>query len=588
MEVTRTNFQQVLSELDLVLKDATFLAIDGEFTGLNSGPDAKPFDTPSQYYKKLKSGSMDFLLVQFGLSVFTFDAQTNKYSQRSYNFYVFPRPLNRLAPDSRFMCQASSIIFLASQGFDFNKLFREGIPYLTTSDEDKLKNKLSDRQKAREDGLELIPISDDDKPQIEEICTKIQDFVNSYEEEITLNRCNAYIRRIIHQEVRLRWPNKIRVEGKVDGTTQGLVVYKMGSKDEEKKKENERREKEKDELQEAVGLSLLLRKIADSNKLIVGHNMLLDLCHIVHQFFGPLPDSYKEFKLLIHNLFPNLMDTKVLSQAPHFKDHIPSTVLNYMLESISKPPFSLPQIIPVENTSYTTNSETYHEAGFDAYITGLCFIAMANYLGSLEPTPVSTVLPGSDLLLPYINKLTMLRLKDFSYINLVGNDPQPTRNHVFHVIFPKEWKTSNLQQLFAPFGGAYISWLTDTTAYAGLNCREKVPILLKKLKKKNNRLGSAQISTYARHQELLDLPSSPKNAEEEKGEKGDRKRKQPPTESSKYWSLSNNQWDDNQPAVKNNDGNDGWEFVSGKRKRRNNEFGNDKKEEKQDNGSKPK
>lgn len=125
--------------------------------------------------------------------------------------------------------------------------------------------------------------------------------------------------------------------------------------------------------------------------MIVGHNMLLDLCHIVHQFFGPLPDSYKEFKLLIHNLFPNLMDTKVLSQAPHFKDHIPSTVLNYMLESISKPPFSLPQIIPVENTSYTTNSETYHEAGFDAYITGLCFIAMANYLGKKYISSLSII-----------------------------------------------------------------------------------------------------------------------------------------------------------------------------------------------------
>lgn len=88
--------------------------------------------------------------------------------------------------------------------------------------------------------------------------------MSSNEEETMLNRCNAYIRRIIHQEVRLRWPNKIRVEGKVDGTTQGLMVYKMGTKEEEKKKEEERREKEKEELKEAVGLSVLLRKIADS------------------------------------------------------------------------------------------------------------------------------------------------------------------------------------------------------------------------------------------------------------------------------------------------------------------------------------
>ena len=62
-----------------VIENATFLSIDGEFTGLNSGPDAGAFDTPAQYYAKLRSGSMDFLLVQFGLSVFTFNTETQKY-----------------------------------------------------------------------------------------------------------------------------------------------------------------------------------------------------------------------------------------------------------------------------------------------------------------------------------------------------------------------------------------------------------------------------------------------------------------------------------------------------------------------------
>lgn len=32
--------------------------------------------------------------------------------------------------------------------------------------------------------------------------------------------------------------------------------------------------------------------------------------------------------------------------------------------------------------SYDTASEQLHEAGYDAYITGLCFISMANFLGT--------------------------------------------------------------------------------------------------------------------------------------------------------------------------------------------------------------
>lgn len=67
------------------------------------------------------------------------------------------------------MCQASSIAFLANQDFDFNKLFKYGIPYLNTNEEEKLIKRLEEKQKIREENQDVIPISDTDKPQIEEI-----------------------------------------------------------------------------------------------------------------------------------------------------------------------------------------------------------------------------------------------------------------------------------------------------------------------------------------------------------------------------------------------------------------------------------
>lgn len=76
--VTVTDFQKVLQELDQVLNNASFLAIDSEFTGLSNGPDANAFDTPAQYYAKVRSGSVDFLLVQFGLSIFTYKKTTHR------------------------------------------------------------------------------------------------------------------------------------------------------------------------------------------------------------------------------------------------------------------------------------------------------------------------------------------------------------------------------------------------------------------------------------------------------------------------------------------------------------------------------
>lgn len=77
------DFLEVLEELDPILKNASFLAIDCEFTGLNSSTKADIYDTPAVYYAKLRSGSMDFLLIQFGLSVFTYNKEREKYVDRN-------------------------------------------------------------------------------------------------------------------------------------------------------------------------------------------------------------------------------------------------------------------------------------------------------------------------------------------------------------------------------------------------------------------------------------------------------------------------------------------------------------------------
>lgn len=548
MEVTCLNFQDVLSELDSIIQNATFLSIDGEFTGLNSGPDAGPFDTPAQYYAKLRTGSMDFLLVQFGLSIFTHDSQTDKYSQRSYNFYVFPKPMNRHAPDCRFMCQTSSIAFLANQDFDFNKLFKYGIPYLSASEEEKLAKRLEEKQKIKEEyNQDLIPISDNDKPQIEEICSRIEDFLASDAEEITIDKCNAFMRRLVYQEAKLRWPNKVRVESKVENTWHCLSIQRAGTKEEEEEKENQKREKEKLEMKQAVGFSNLLKKIVGSEKIIVGHNMLLDICHIVHQFFTPLPNDYLEFKNLIHNLFPSLLDTKVICQSQQFKEHVTSSNLNVLLDIVSKSPFSIPDVEPVKGYSYSISTEKSHEAGYDAYITGLCFIALSNYLGTLQKSENATVLAYSALLNPFLNKLPIARLKDFPYVNLVGKDPNPSRDHVFHITFPKEWKHTDISQLFSPFGGGYVSWLSDTSAYIGLYRRDQAGVVMQTLAKQT----ICKVQKYSNHQASLQADVSSE----------DRKRKLSSPENAAVKNNGKSTNGANTPE-------DGWQVATGKRRKK--------------------
>lgn len=78
----------------------------------------------------------------------------------------------------------------------------------------------------------------------------------------------------MYQEVKLRWPNKLKVESKMNNFGCSLVVQRLGTKEEEEQREIEKREREKTEIQQAVGLSILMRKIADSVRLVICINDL--------------------------------------------------------------------------------------------------------------------------------------------------------------------------------------------------------------------------------------------------------------------------------------------------------------------------
>lgn len=82
---------------------------------------------------------------------------------------------------------------------------------------------------------------------------------------------------------------------------------------------------------------------------------------------------------------------------------------------------------------------------------------------------------------------------DIPYLNLEGPDLQPKRDHVLHVTFPKEWKTSDLYKLFSAFGNIQISWIDDTSAFVSLSQPEQVQIAVNTSKYAE----SYRIQTYA-------------------------------------------------------------------------------------------
>lgn len=72
------DFEETLPQVLDAISGSDFIGIDGEFTGLRNGADVTVYDTPAQYYSKLRDGSLDFLLIQVGICAFKYDESKKK------------------------------------------------------------------------------------------------------------------------------------------------------------------------------------------------------------------------------------------------------------------------------------------------------------------------------------------------------------------------------------------------------------------------------------------------------------------------------------------------------------------------------
>jgi hypothetical protein len=116
---------------------------------------------------------------------------------------------------------------------------------------------------------------------------------------------------------------------------------------------------------------------------LIGHNMSLDLMFIIANLGDSLPDEYVEFKKMIKNNFENIYDTKLLFE--EFKKNeitynniaikdIKSVLDNMYPYLKSRFNDSIKFAIKTKNEEF--NEELFHSAGYDSYITGLCFFYM--------------------------------------------------------------------------------------------------------------------------------------------------------------------------------------------------------------------
>ena len=70
MEITSENFRERLPEIERAIETSTFMAIDGEFTGLNAYRNISAFDTPAERYDKVKDSARFALHYSYSRIIF--------------------------------------------------------------------------------------------------------------------------------------------------------------------------------------------------------------------------------------------------------------------------------------------------------------------------------------------------------------------------------------------------------------------------------------------------------------------------------------------------------------------------------------
>jgi poly(A)-specific ribonuclease len=457
---------------------------------------------------------MGYSIIQFGLTCFRKNSEHENGQQswtcHSFNIFIFPYKVPGLPRhlERNVEMQTSAVSFLRAHGFDFNVLFDEGISYLTLKEEQECEKAFRDNEEKTCQQGTVVP--DDCRDFVDQCVRQVHLFVSEDgdpDQRLDLPVCTAFKRKLLNEALsgdELRERISITTLPVAPASRDCFLSVTRSNPAAKRKRSN-------DILTEAAGFTKILQIISRCKKPLVGHNLFLDIMHLVGQFLTELPDSYDEFKEAVHDMFPALYDTKYIATTVALRKIITSTTLEDLNETLSHEPFKPVIIHPViiqqksDSTRHENKCDTpFHQAGYDSYITGHCFIRLNNFLqqvlgeknadneeviGSEIRRYVSNFISQMVILINYsvsvlslqVNRLNLTYSFDLDHYFLGGEEVLPIRDHVFHVSFPSQWNTQSIVQLFAPYGSVQINWINDSSAFVGLKDATRSRALSKNL-----------------------------------------------------------------------------------------------------------
>ncbi|KAG5325773.1 PNDC1 ribonuclease, partial [Pseudoatta argentina] len=463
IEVTNQNFNKVYPHLERTLKNAKFIAIDGEFTGIEGGDVRNSlFDSIYERYEKNRNHIQPYIIIQFGISAFQRVHDKNKYTAETFNFFLLPRTIP--SKNRHFLWQIESLEFLTMYGFNFNELAYNGISYLDQVDKTLLEQQIQENTLFNNVEQSISYKEEDD---FKNTVTQIFEWLKTASDEVDSIKVKSptpTLQYFMHKELRKRFSNIWTFSG-----NNVITVIKVLPESRQILEQEEGFILENTLLESYVGFSKVFNFLITLKKPIIAHNAFLDFMFIHQQFYKPLPQKYIDFKNNIHQLFPTIYDTKFLSYElrkilqtqEKWKHNSLSGLMSHFTKSHGK--YIMPGSPAIElatnsELNDTVSSKKYHTAGWDAYFAGYLFIRMTHIFATKQYGQglnfkefTHTELMNS--IKSFANCVNIVR-GNTSYLRFDGPEPKSTRPKWLYVkmLTSKPVTPSQVAEKMSKFG----------------------------------------------------------------------------------------------------------------------------------------
>lgn len=157
---------------------------------------------------------------------------------------------------------------------------------MTHEQENKLRAELTGKAKKKHSG-----VPEEQQSFLNSIHEQLSEYLKGEDTEPFEIPGNVFQRRHIYQTFITEFP-----EAHIKTVTQNKKIKCMVTRTNSEEQQELVLEKQKIEVDDQVGFTKVISVLTSSGKLIVDHNMLLDVFHTIHNFHGALPANLEDFK----------------------------------------------------------------------------------------------------------------------------------------------------------------------------------------------------------------------------------------------------------------------------------------------------